>query len=532
MYKKEILRIAIGVLCIVTASACAPGVTPPPATVPARSAPTNAPQATTATTQAAAPADFKVVVAYGAEDVSLDPNMSNAADWLSLLSNMYDTLVVRGPDGNLAPNLAESWKMVDDTTVELKLKQGVKFHQGQTFDANDVKFTLDRVLNDATKSQLKSYISKIKLVNVVDPFTVRLILSAPEPLIIDNLQFIPIISASFFKDKGAAALANGENGTGPYKLVEWVKGDHLTMTGVPENWRGAPKVKTAVFRVIPELASLTAALQAGEIDVAVNFPPDSAKALSNAPNFKVTPVRSQRSLYIVLDNTVKPLDDLKVRQALNYGTNVKELTDGVLLGYAEPLATLVGPMYFGYNDKLKPYPYDPGKAKQLLAEAGYKDGFTITFNAPVGRYVKDKEVAEAIAGQWAKIGVKADLKETEWGTYLNAYREHKLSPMYLIGFGTPVWDFQLAFTGYLLPSSSQSYYRDPQVQDMVNQATNTLDRDKRKQMLQDISAKLYDHAAFAFLYLQYNIYGVSNRINWTPRADERIWIFDMSPSGK
>ncbi len=223
MRKMFILPVLL-VVFLVAIGACSPAPSVPvPTTAPlATSAqPGVAPAATIVVqptavpvpTSAAAAADFKVVVGHASEDVSLDPDLTNATNWLSMLGNMYDTLVVRGRDGNLVPNLAESWKIVDDKTVELKIRQGVKFHKGQGFDANDVKFTLDRVLDEATKSQLRTYISKIKEVQVVDPATIKLTLSAPEPLIIENLQFISIVSGTFVKEKGAPALANDENGT-------------------------------------------------------------------------------------------------------------------------------------------------------------------------------------------------------------------------------------------------------------------------------------------------------------------------------
>lgn len=503
---------AIALIAALLIAACAPGDTPGTGG--------SAPSPTLAK---------PVVVGHGAEDVSLDPNLSIATNWQSLLANLYDTLVVRDRSGKLAPSLATSWKAVDATTWEFALRPGVKFHNGETFDAADVKFTVDRVLDAATKSQQRGYIASVTSVVAVDSTTVRISTQDPDPLLIDNLQLVPIVSAKFLGEKGAAALANGANGTGPYRFVEWRKGDRLTMEAFPEHWRGRAKVDRAIFRVIPETATLSAALQAGEIDIAVNLPPDTAGALKGSTTFDIATVPSQRSLYLVLDNTVKPLDDVRVRKALNHAVNVKELTDGLLLGHAQPIPTLLGPMYVGHDASLKPYGHDAAKAKQLLAEAGYPNGFDLTLRAPSGRYVKDKEIAEALAGQLRKVGIKVTLDVQEWGTYLNAYRAHKLGPLYLIGFGTPVWDYTVAFRSYLLASNAQAYYRSPELEEKVKEAGRTVDAEKRRLLLQDINRRIHDEAAFVFLYVQNDIYGVSKRIAWTPGSDEKVWLYDVTP---
>lgn len=469
----------------------------------------------------------RVVVGIRTEDVSLDPNATVAVDWLNVLLNMYDTLVTRNRGGTLEGMLAESYRATSQTVWDLTLRQDIRWHDGTPFTAEDVKFTLDRVLNPQTRSQQRAYVSEIKTVEVVSPFRVRITTERPDPLLVDKLQLVPIVSSKYVQGRGDAGLANRPMGTGPFKFVEWNKGSFLAMTAHLGYWQGAPKSGTVLFRTIPEDGALLAALQTGEIDVAVNLSPDLAVRFRNAPNFGIRGAPSQRSIYLVLDPAFDPLKNQKVRQALNLAVDKDGLVKNILLGFAEPIPSMVGAMYFGYNERLKPYPFDPDRARQLLREAGYADGFALTLHAPNGRYLKDKDVALAIGEMFRRVGVRTDVNIMEWGTMLNRYRGHQLSPAYMIGFGTPIWDFSLPFNSYLLPENAQAYWRDAALANRVKDATATVDRRRREALLKQINEQVYLDAPFVFLYLQQAIYGISSRIDWDPRVDERVWLYEV-----
>jgi len=280
--------------------------------------------------------------------------------------------------------------------------------------------------------------------------------------------------------------------------------------------------------VIPEASALFAALRTGEVDIALSVPPDSAKQVTGAEGFEIKTVPSQRSFFVALDNAVKPLNDVRVRQALNYAVDKQAITSGLLLGYADPIPSLLGPMYLGDDKTLKPYPYDPAKAKQLLAAAGYPDGFSLTLNAYSGQYPKDKEVAQAVAGMLEKVGVKVNLSVREWGTFINEYRLHNLSPAYFISFGLPIWDYSQAFRSYLTTLNPASYYRDAELERMSRESLTIVDAAQREKLLVQINGRIYNDAAFIFLYLGRTIFGVSKKVQWEPRTDERVWLYDVS----
>ena len=474
-----------------------------------------------------APVSKDITIGYTAEDVSLDPNLSIVTSWQSVLSNIYDTVVRRDRKGAVVPSLAKSWSQIDDLTWEIVLRDDVKFHDGTAFSADDVTFTINRVLNEELKSPQRPYISAIAKAESVNPTTVRITTATPFPLLIDNLQLVPIVSSKLVEAKGNSALTKGANGTGPYSLVSWATGGDLVLNGAKDNWRGEPKITKATFRPIPEVGARVSALQAGEIDIAIGIQPESAELIDGTDGLRIEAVRSQRSNYIVLDNKAAPFDNVKVRQALNYAINKESIVKNLLLGHGEILPSLLGSMYRGYNAKLDPYPYDPKKAKSLLAEAGYPNGFSMTFNSSDVR-PKDREIAQAITAQLGEVGIKVDNQITEWGAFLDRYKQHDLGPFYIISFGTPVWDFGVAFNSYLLPASPQSYYRDADVEATVKKVATITDPEDRQKALASLNEKLYKDAAFVYLFSYQDLYGVTDRVKWTATSDEKIWLYDAS----
>lgn len=233
------------------------------------------------------PASTGITIGFTAEDVSFDPNLSIVTAWQSVLSNVYDTVVRRDSEGAVVPSLATSWTQVDDLTWDIKVREGVKFHDGTDFSAEDVTFSLNRVLDEEFSSPQRTYIAAIASVETIDPTLVRITTATPFPLLIDNLQLVPIVSAQFVEKNGNEGLTKGANGTGPYAFVSWATGGDLVLKADPENWRGAPAIENATFRPIPEVGARVSALQAGEIDIAVGVQPESAEQIESSDGLRV-----------------------------------------------------------------------------------------------------------------------------------------------------------------------------------------------------------------------------------------------------
>jgi len=486
----------------------------------------------------------KVVVAQGVDPTTLDPHDHEETPALNVLLNVYDTLLVRDKDLKITPWLATSYKLINPTAWEFKLRQGVKFHNGEEFDAEAAKFSLERLANPALNLRMTA-LRTIDRVEVKDKYTIHIITKKPFPTLDAQLCLRgAMIPPKYFKEKDKAFLARSPVGTGPFKFVKWVKDEQIELEANEQWWHGAPKIKTLIFRPIPEETTRMSALQTGEVDIATNVPPHLVKEIKNHSKVTVSSAPSVRTIFIPI-YTVKceliqgsydctrpfesPVADPKVRQAINYAVDIDAIIKNVLEGQAIRTATPLTSKHFGYDAKIKPYPHDPAKAKKLLAEAGYPKGVDLVLNSPNGRYPKDKEVAEAIAGQLTQAGIRTQLKVYEWTTYMNniAYR-HGGAPMWLIGWGNTVWDADYTFTPMFRTGQVLANYWNPEFNNLLEDGQTNMDPKKRLQIYAKAGRIFMDDAPVISLYQQIDNYGVSRKLQWTARPDERIEGFSIS----
>ena len=476
----------------------------------------------------AAPKDT-VVIAQGVDATTLDPHMHQETPTYNVCMNIYDGLVRRNTKEEIVPNLAVSWKILNDTTWQFKLREGVKFHNGEEFDANAVKFSIERVINPKTHSPQISDLSAIDHVDVIDKYTVNIVTKKPYPILLARLCNHMIIPPKYTQEKGADYLALHPVGTGPYKFKKWYKDEKIELVANKDYHFGEPKVKKLIFRPIPEASSRIAELLTGGVDIITNVPPDKIKEIEKSKNARVSGAPSARVIFVVLDMTREsPLKSKKVRQALNYAVDVDSIIKYVLNGNGYRVATPLTPAHFGYDPTIKPYPYDPKKAKELLKEAGYPHGFKMTLLSPSGRYLMDKDVAQAIAGQLNKVGLKINVKVLEWGVYVKQILSRKTeSPMFLLGWGNDTFDADGTLFPMFRSGERLSFYENHEFDKYVDLARSTLDPEKRKEYYSKALRILYDDPGWIFLYQQKDLYGASKRIKWEARPDERIFGIDV-----
>lgn len=486
----------------------------------------------------------KVVVAQGVDPTTLDPQDHEETPAFNVLLNIYDTLLVRDKDLKITPWLATSYKLINPTTWEFKLRQGVKFTNGEEFDAEVAKFSLERMANPANNLRMTA-LRVIDHVEVKDKYTIHIVTAKPFPVLAAHLTLRgAMIPPKYFKEHDKAFLARNPVGTGPFKFVKWVKDDQIELEANEQWWNGAPKIKTLIFRPIPEEATRMSALETGEVDIATNVPPHLVKEIKNHPKVTVSSAPSVRTIFIPI-YTVQcemiqgsfdctkpvqsPVANRKVRQAINYAVDVDAIIKNVLEGQAIRTATTLTSKHFGYDPKIKPFPYDPAKAKKLLAEAGYPNGIDLVLNAPNGRYPKDKEVAEALAGQLTQAGIRTQLKVYEWTTYMNniAYR-HGGVPMWLIGWGNTTWDADYTWAPMFHTGQILANYWNPDFNALLDEAQTSMNPKKRLELYSKAGRFFLDDAPAISLYQQIDSYGVSRKLNWTARSDERLEGFSMS----
>src|SRR5207247_1123400 len=352
---------------------------------------------------AAAAPEGKIVIAQGVDPTTLDPQWHEETPAYNVLLNIYDTLLFRDKDLKIIPWLAESWRLVNPTTWEFKIRKGVKFHNGEEVDAEAVKFSLDRIRDPELKARQTVYFRLVTSVDVVDKHTVRVVTSRPYPTLENHLALRgAIMPPGHFRGKDKVFADRNPVGSGPYKFVRWVTDEQIELEADPSWWGGAPKIKTIVFPPIPEHAVRAAALHAGWMSVRV---------------------------------------------------------------------------------------------RKHLAEAGFPQVLDLTLNSPDGRYQKDKEVAEAVAGQLTKAGIRTRVKTHEWTTYLSQYvYPHKANPMYLIGWGNTTWDADGTIGALFRTGTPQSNYHNPDFDGLIDEAQTSIDPRQRQELYARAQRSIVDDA--------------------------------------
>lgn len=490
---------------------------------------------------AAAPAG-RVVIAQGVDPTTLDVQNQQETPASVVAAHMFDTLVERDQNLKPVPALAvELPKLVAPTTWEVKLRKGVKFHNGEDFDAESVKFSLERVKEP--KMRASSNFRPIDRVEIVDPHTVRVHTAKPWPTFIAIMTFrqASMLPPKAYAGKDTADVSRNPIGTGPYRFVSWSKDEEIVLEADAKHWRGAPRIKTVVFRPIPDDAVRVAALQNGEVDVAVNIPPHLAAVIEKHPRLFLSTAPSIRTIQLMFvtheydaqHKLVGPYKgvtvDKRVRQAIQHAVDVDEIIKGVLDGRAVRVATMLTSLHFGFDPGLKPIKQDLGQVKKLLTDAGYPNGLELTLNGPQGRYVRDKEVAEAVTGQLNKANIRTTLRTYEFVNYLNnLVYPHKAGPVWLIGWGTPTVDAETVYGPLFRTGSNLGNYHNPEFDKLFDEAQATTDEKKRLALYHQINKLWIEDAAAVPLYQQLDLYGANQRLNWKARSDELIKAYDMS----
>lgn len=475
-----------------------------------------------------------VTVGLGGEVDSLDlvAGGVGTAVGTSIYEALFDKLVKINPtNGELQPGLATSWRLADPQTYVLVLRRGVRFHNGEEFDAESAKFTLELVIK--SKSFLQSRIPFVDRIDVVDRYTVRIHSSRPDILLPVGLGDIPMYPHRYYQRVGTSGFATQPVGTGPFKFGRWDKGVRIVLERNENYWGKKPQLQTLTFRPFVESATRIAALEAGEIDIAVNVPPDDAQRLQRR-GFRIAWTPIGQSMVMLFNLRVEsPLRDRRVRQALNYAIDKEALVKNVMLGFGKVLdAQLVGSDGFGYNPELKPYAFDLQRARQLLAEAGFPNGFTIKMETSEGRYVKQREVSEALVGQLARAGIRVQMDVLEWATYVTKLlRTLDVAPLAYVGWNYfPAMDSDFVLRHYAT-ESPYKLFSNARFDDLYNRSRAEADRNKRRGILRDLHAVLREEAPVVFLFQAPNVFALNARVQgFQPTPDDRIHFDNVSVS--
>jgi peptide/nickel transport system substrate-binding protein len=464
--------------------------------------------------------------AFGAIPITGDPAYDTGAWAMDAYDMVFDTLVVFR-DGKLRPSVAESWKAMSDTVWEFKLRRDVKFQNGEPLSAAAVKFTLERILNPANRIPWLSQLGPITRIDAVDDFTVRITTAEPVATLPENTLIAYLVPPKYFQEVGRERFAREPIGSGPFKFKDMDPLTHFTVTTFPESWRWGgkkPGLDQVTWKKIPEDATRVAAFRAGEVDVADAVPPEQAERLKTARAAIISQPIAQTLTINLRSTWDTPLKNKKVRQALNYAVDKESIIKNILLGNATlSNGQLVGPDAFGYNPDLKPFPYDPQKARQLLAEAGYSNGFEMTFHGSQGRYPKDKEVAEVIVSQLAQVGVKAKLDYLENAVFSQMSQVGTIGPLNIYG-----WQYMPAMNisqpiPFFMCKTPRKNFCDPILDDAVNSMLAEMNPAKRLRKAQILEGIMRDTAPVIFLWQFHSIYAIQPYVRgYVPTPARRV----------
>jgi peptide/nickel transport system substrate-binding protein len=484
-------------------------------------------------------ADLRIGLA--ADVTSMDPHFLNLQPNVNIGWQVYDALTHVDADARLVPGLAVSWRALDATTWEFKLRRGVRFHDGGELTAEDVVFSIERTLQ-VPNGQFRTFTQGIVAKEVRDPYTLRLKTAVPYAMVPYDLDSVFIVS------KNAAAGARPEDfdsgramvGTGPFRFVRFARGDRVELARNDGYWGGAPSWDRVVFRIVPTDPARLAGLLSGELDLIEQVPTADLPRVRGDGRLATAQKVSWRTIFFHLDQRERapgvtdragrplarnPFRDLRVRRALSMAIDRRAIAERLMDGAALPASNLVSPPVFGYATDLEPDAYDPEGAKRLLAEAGYPDGFSTTLSAPNNRYVNDEQIAQAVAQMLARVGVRARVEAMPMNVYLPKGARGEFA-FAMLGWGSFSGDLALrslvatadAKKGF--GSFNWSGYSNPKVDALLERAFATVDEKARENLAREAMRIAMRDVAVIPLHHQVTTWGMRKSLVYAPRTDE------------
>jgi peptide/nickel transport system substrate-binding protein len=494
-------------------------------------------------------------IAVGAEPTSIDPLFHNLNPNLAIARHIFDQLAEQDEKQHLLPGLALSWRTLDDTTWEFKLRPGVKFHDGSKLTAEDIIFSIDRADKvPNSPSALSIYTKEVKEIVVVDPLTLQIKTKSPYPLLVEDLSNIAIQSKKAAEGKTTDDFNKGiaTIGTGPFKFVEWIPGNRLVLERNDDYWGVKPAWQRVTIRPIPNAASRLAALLAGDVDFIEDVPSTDIKSLKDNPKVTLAQAVSNRVIFLHMDTNREqtpftfdksgkplaknPLQDLRVRQAISKAINRQAIVDRVMEGVAIPAGQLLPDGFFGVSPNLKVEPYDPDGAKKLLAEAGYPDGFQITLHGPNNRYINDSRICEAVAQMLSRVGIATKVETMPQNIFFSRASKYDFS-LLLVGWGSGTGEASSPLKSLLATASKEKgmgpsnrgRYSNPELDRLLEQALSTIDPRQREVLLQQATEVGIKDLGIIPLHYEVSTWGMRKDLTFLANSNQYTLAFDVRP---
>lgn len=432
----------------------------------------------------------ELVISYEQSFTSLDPHKSAERSVLVFARNVYDSLLSLEPDGSFAPGLATSWEVVDDLTWRFTLRQGVVFHNGAAFTAEDVVYTFERFLTEGKSSPLYPMVEVIDKVEV-DNGDIVITTKNPHGPLLATLTMVFIVPRD-------VDISNQPVGTGPFAFVSWNPGDELVLVANEQFWRGAPKVDRVVFREIPELSTRLAALEQGEIDIAFGVPAEDAARLNAKSDLFTINADSFRIRWLWMNSQSGPLSDVRVRQAVRYTIDREAIVEFIMGGLGAPLDSVVAPGVVGYRS-MGLWPYDPDKAVQLLQDAGYAAGLTLGLDFSESD-PKQLEIAQTIASMLEEVGIKVELQRKDRAVWLEDLLALNWN-LNLFSNASLTGDADAQLRRLFHTNARRMGYSNPTLDDLLDKSAVVADPKARQDIFDQIVELMWEESPSEWLFV-------------------------------
>lgn len=472
----------------------------------------------------------RLVVAQGADPASLHPLLETGLVEASAYGNIYDSLVALDADGRPVPALAESWEQRDDRSWVFRLRSGVTFHDGENFDAESVRFTIETLLDPASSSPIRAQLQAIERIETPDAQTAVIVTSQPFAPLIAELTQVMMIPKSHTERVGFRALGDQPNGTGAFRFVERIHDQRIALEANDQYWGGAPLSARLDLRRVPDTFTRMATVRTGESDLVTNVPSEEVSTLQGAA-IKVVGRPGVQSLYLRLHARKPPLDDVRVRRAISHAVDVDLIISAIYGGRARRITGPYPSEVFGYDADAPLPTYDPDMALALLREAGVAEGTPLTLETPLERYPKDSEVAQAIAGFLEHVGFRVQISAIEWGAYLQKLQAGSGEHLFLLAGTNRTFDPHFTIVRLYGNTSvfGRAYYGNPEIDPLAAEAAAEQDSVRRQALYQRILAILRADAPALWLAQLDDLYALRDGLEWQPRADSLLWLRAPSP---
>ncbi|HSW09701.1 MAG TPA: glutathione ABC transporter substrate-binding protein [Bacillota bacterium] len=473
--------------------------------------------------------EINIVVAQGADAVSLDPHKTNDLPSARVMRHIYDTLVVQDEDLAIQPGLATEWKQIDDLTWEFKLRRGVEFHNGEALKAADVKFSFDRLLNPETASPGAFILGVLESVQVVDDYTVRLRLKQPFTPILSHLahNVSGILNQKAVEAVGAEDYGRQPVGTGPFSFVNWTTGEHIDLVRFDGYWGTKATPNTLRFRNIREGATRAIELETGAVDIAFDIEPADYERLKGLDTVQIVRHPTLTTQYIGFNLQKPPFDRVEVRRAINHAINVPEIIEHVLLNVGRKATGPISPVVWGAHPDLEGYEFNPDRARQLLAQAGLAQGFSTTIwtnDNPIRM-----KIAEVVQRRLADIGITVEIQVLEWGTYLadTAAGKHD---MFILGWVSVTGDadyglYSLFHSSQFGNAGNRTFYKNERVDYLLDKGRTSAVAEERLAAYKEAQELIVADAPWLFLNVGEGVQGLGKTITgfvWHPAGHHRL----------